>query len=105
VAELLLKAGAAVDRPDSHLRTPLFVASNNFHYPVVELLVKNGADVNARDEDKRTPLEVACMFNGECVECISKLEVRKKEANNVHFAVVKLHVGKRVMLMPGTRAR
>ena len=61
VVELLLGAGAAVDKTDYRGHTPLFAASNEGRWEVVELLLGAGAEVDKTEEDGRTPLMSASM--------------------------------------------
>ena len=55
----LLDQGADVDVEDDHGRTPLFIASENGHVPIVKKLLERGADFRIRTPDDDTPLSVA----------------------------------------------
>jgi ankyrin repeat protein len=54
VVELLLKAGADIDKISpynslhslQHVKTPLNAACGNDHVEIIKLLISNGADVN-----------------------------------------------------------
>ncbi|GBP38784.1 Ankyrin repeat domain-containing protein 29 [Eumeta japonica] len=69
VARALLHAGAAIDAPSTNCAymwprlqdggTPLFVACQCGHLPVVHELIARGADVNSCMKDKATPLFIA----------------------------------------------
>eukprot|EP01049_Picozoa_sp_SAG25_P001863 SAG25_NODE_89_length_16305_cov_24.431630_3_plen_631_part_00 len=61
VLQLLLGAGAAVDRPDKAGTTPLFTASENGHAAVVGALLGGGAAVGAVDMYGYTALHRAAM--------------------------------------------
>ena len=59
--QLLIKAGADVDKAKTNGATPLFIASDWGHGEIVKLLIKAGADVNkALTTDGATPLFIAC---------------------------------------------
>jgi len=47
--ELLIKAGADVNKTDGESQTALFIASTNNHVEIVRLLIKAGARVNKAD--------------------------------------------------------
>jgi len=59
VADMLLRAHAAVDARDSDAWTPLHLAADNGHKEVVDMLLRAHASVNARDSDGLTPLHLA----------------------------------------------
>ncbi|XP_078695128.1 p53-induced death domain-containing protein 1-like [Branchiostoma floridae x Branchiostoma belcheri] len=59
VAELLLKAGAQVDRRDWNGDSPLHRAASGGHVGVAELLLKARAQVDSRDLDGWTPADIA----------------------------------------------
>ncbi len=61
VAQELLSRGASVDLPptDFEGRTPLSVAAEVGHRPMVELLLKHGADPRRADDGGRRPVEHA----------------------------------------------
>ena len=61
IAELLIKAGADVNRFDDNHRTCLHCASAVGNRGIVELLLQKGANVNALDVGNRTPLFYACL--------------------------------------------
>jgi ankyrin repeat protein len=50
-----------VDARDSHLRTPLHIASRGGRSVIAEILLARGADVNSRDEHGQTPLHDAAI--------------------------------------------
>ena len=58
-AQLLLEAGAAVDRPGDMGITPLGTAVSNGHARVAELLLSNGASPHRKSEFNVSPLEQA----------------------------------------------
>lgn len=59
VAELLLAAGAKVDRQEGSGLTPLMSATYMGHSDVVELLLRKGADMEKKDDFGYTPLMFA----------------------------------------------
>jgi ankyrin repeat protein len=59
VVELLVKAGAEVNKPDSHGQTPLRVAARNGRTDIVKFLLSKGAEVDTKGNDGATPLEHA----------------------------------------------
>lgn len=63
VLELLLKAGAVVDYPDSDNRTPLMKAALNDHSESLEILIKAGAAVDAQDSHGMTAYDHAVAGN------------------------------------------
>ena len=55
--EILAKKGKArIDAPDTHGRTPFYMAVLGNHLDVVKFLVRNGADVEAEGREGRTAL-------------------------------------------------
>ncbi len=63
-AELLLKEGADVNKPDSLGKTPLYVAAFAGRDPVIKVLLRYGADFNRSNDSGVTPLMLAC-FRGD----------------------------------------
>jgi ankyrin repeat protein len=60
LAQILLEAGADIERPSGNGTRPLLVAIINNHIELALYLVSKGADVNAADDfHKRTPLFAA----------------------------------------------
>jgi ankyrin repeat protein len=57
--DLVVKAGADVDKPNQIGATALHVAVSSGYLLVVKRLIALGADVNAPDRDGRTPLAIA----------------------------------------------
>ncbi|KAL8279973.1 hypothetical protein RQP46_007554 [Phenoliferia psychrophenolica] len=73
VADLLLKAGAAVDAKSNYGETSLFRASVEGHLEVVDLLLKAGAAVDVKTDDGRIALcEASCQGYLEIVERLLK---------------------------------
>ena len=68
---ILLKAGADVNKPDSENNTPLLKASQNGHQECIEPLVKAGAHVNRRGVNDCTALWLA-LNHIQCVEALIK---------------------------------
>ena len=69
--ELLLHAGANVNRPNAEKFTPLIYANINGHHKCVELLLQAGAVVNIPDAKGLTALMHASV-NGYC-QCVELL--------------------------------
>jgi hypothetical protein len=63
VAQLLIEAGASVNRTDSHGKAPLHHAVLSELKDVLQLLVKSRADVNAKCPPGFTSLHFACQAN------------------------------------------
>jgi len=59
VAQVLLDAGAIVDRQDDTGATPLFIAAQEGHIHMVRLLLKSGADATKARDDGITPISKA----------------------------------------------
>jgi ankyrin repeat protein len=81
VAEILVKAGAELDRQDSHGFTALhWLASRNCVQPYVDALkylLAQGADPTIRDYQCRTPLELAAEQG--CVDKMKPLALYMKK--------------------------
>ena len=58
---MLIKNGAAVDKENGWLRTPLHYAAEHGRRNVCSLLLRSGADVNLLDWHKYSPLHFACL--------------------------------------------
>ncbi|MDQ5890921.1 MAG: uncharacterized protein QG604_795 [Candidatus Dependentiae bacterium] len=54
-----LDEGAAIEFRDEDGDTPLLLAAQEGHYPVVRLLVERGADIHAANEDGYSVLDYA----------------------------------------------
>jgi ankyrin repeat protein len=59
VVQLLVKAGADYNKPDSHGQTPLRTAARNGHTGIVKYLLAKGAEVDTKGNDGATSLEHA----------------------------------------------
>jgi ankyrin repeat protein len=59
IAQLLLKAGAQLDKPDADGVTPLLMALLNDQLPLAAFFIEQGANVNASDWYGQTPLFAA----------------------------------------------
>jgi ankyrin repeat protein len=57
--QALLQGGADVDKARDNGATPLYIASQNGHVPVVQALLQGGADVNKARDDGVTPVSAA----------------------------------------------
>ena len=56
----MVEAGADINTISLYNgNTPLIVASEYGHTPIVEYLIQNKADINARNNDGKTPLILA----------------------------------------------
>lgn len=58
VVEVLLRAGAQVNKPDQFGMTPLHKAAFHGRAALVNRLVKSGADINSFDPEMNTPLHI-----------------------------------------------
>ena len=56
----MILRGDSIDARDSHLLTPLHVASENCQLEIVKILLQQKADVNVREKYDWTPLHEAC---------------------------------------------
>lgn len=64
VNRLLLMSPAAVDCPDEkNGNTPIHIAAQNGHLPIVELLIKLKANVNAKNAKGQTALHMAVGYD------------------------------------------
>ena len=61
IVEMLIEAGANVNKPTSTGSTPLRGAAFNGHCKVMEVLIKNGADLNLANVVGQSPLLIAVM--------------------------------------------
>lgn len=59
----LLEAGADINAPDGHGRTPLMLATYSGNEEVAGLLIARGADVNALDRQRYDMLTIAAVAN------------------------------------------
>ncbi|MDP6572030.1 MAG: ankyrin repeat domain-containing protein [Rhodospirillales bacterium] len=59
----LVSAGADLDAPDGHGRTPLMVAAYKRHHEAARALIGAGADVNALDRDRYDLLTIAAVLD------------------------------------------
>ena len=70
---LLVEAGADVNRKGKEGRTALIQAAINDHHDCVDLLIKAGADVNQLDDYNRTALVHAAIYDhDDCVDILIK---------------------------------
>ena len=67
IVELLIQAGADVNKSIGFNQTPLIKAVYRRHADIVELLLKSGADVNETDENGQTPLMKAAWLKDETI--------------------------------------
>ena len=63
VAQLLIAAGADINKGDINGRTPMHWAAVRGHEKVAQLLIKAGADINKEDNWERTPLHWAVQWD------------------------------------------
>lgn len=63
IVEMLIKAGADVNKTDKLFITPLMNAAANGHYDIVKLLIENKADINMKDVNNATALHYASSSN------------------------------------------
>lgn len=63
VAQLLIEAGAAVNREDRDLREPLYFAAQSGSQTMLSLLIENGARINHKDKKGETVLYQAISNN------------------------------------------
>jgi cytohesin len=67
VVQVLIEAGADVNKANDKGATPLFVAAHNGHVAEVRVLIVAGADVNKATDDGVMPLCMAAQFGHEVV--------------------------------------
>jgi ankyrin repeat protein len=67
VVQVLIEAGADVNKANDKGATPLFVANHNGHVAEVRVLIVAGADVNKATDDGVMPLCMAAQFGHEVV--------------------------------------
>ena len=60
VAEMLIAAGAPVNRQDDLGGTPLFIAALDGRLEVVRLLLRHGADKELKDCNGKKPVDLVC---------------------------------------------
>ncbi|CAH1257944.1 FANK1 [Branchiostoma lanceolatum] len=63
IAQLLIKAGADVNKRDKDGKTPLMIAALNGHKKLVQLLVESGADFKVKNEFGSRAVEMAHTFD------------------------------------------
>ncbi|KAI8512524.1 Multidrug resistance-associated protein 4 [Branchiostoma belcheri] len=63
IAQLLIQAGADVNRKDKDGKTPLMIAALNGHKKLVQLLVESGADFKVKNEFGSRAVEMAHTFD------------------------------------------
>jgi len=80
VVQILIKAGADVNRADKRGHTPLQSATSFGHNDIAEMLLDYGADPNKADEDGLTPLHKAASDGNR--ELVKLLIERGAEVNN-----------------------
>ncbi|XP_078612807.1 uncharacterized protein LOC144882700 [Branchiostoma floridae x Branchiostoma japonicum] len=105
VAELLLKAGAWMDKRDFVRDTPLHAAAEGGHVGVAELLLKTGARVDSKDVSLATPLHRAA--SGGHVGVVNLLLKAAAQVDSgdglgatpLHFAAIGGHVGVAELLL------
>jgi len=73
IAELLLKFGADINKPNFFGESPLFCASMRGRTGVVEFLLQKGANINEVNDHGRTPLSRA-ISNGKLLTVASLLK-------------------------------
>ena len=63
ILELVLAAGADVNKVDIHGRTPLFLAAMQQEHEILKLLLAAGADVDTANNRGKSPLDIAESLN------------------------------------------
>lgn len=94
IVEILLQAGASVNKPDSFGCTPLHKAAYHGRALLSELLISAGADIHIRDHNFNTPLHI-CVQNSpvhnstETVKVLIRANAQVNEPNR--FGKIALH--------------
>ena len=84
IVEMLMRAGADIEKADKYGWTPLIVAINNGHKEIVEILIRAGADIEKANKYGWTPLIIASN-NGykEIVEMLIRAGADMEKADQV----------------------
>jgi TonB family protein len=81
IVELLLEAGASVDRQDESGETALHLAARHGRTAAARLLLQAGADFGLRDAEERTPLYRAIeRHHADVIEMLQATAVAKQKA-------------------------
>jgi ankyrin repeat protein len=86
MASYLIGKGAAIDGRDRLLKTPLHLACQGGHLPIVKILMDHNADPMEKDASGRTALHYAC-----CSHNVEQLMLLGNDLDLVH---TKDHAGR-----------
>ncbi|XP_078667893.1 fibronectin type 3 and ankyrin repeat domains 1 protein-like isoform X1 [Branchiostoma floridae x Branchiostoma belcheri] len=91
IAQLLIRAGADVNRKDKDGKTPLMIAALNGHKKLVQLLVESGADFKVKNEFGSRAVEMAHTFDRRpVVKYLEELQESDEEKRKQRLQQVKL---------------
>ncbi|MFH4974945.1 hypothetical protein AB6A40_001654 [Gnathostoma spinigerum] len=100
VAEMLIKAGAVINKGDKMNRTPLIHAVMNGQIHVVSMLLRRGADVTLTDSSDNAPVHYAAAYGWlECLQLLTEADPLCVQSTNgwqltpLDIAFKKGHIG------------
>lgn len=83
-ARAFLREGADVNCRDDAGRTPLIIATQHGHIPIINLLIEHGANINIADQHQNTALHYAVKNrNHQAIQCLTTELKSKSNAKNL----------------------